>query len=202
MLHITIFSLLWTLRGMYLSLRAIAAALLSLSVRVLPFLLWVKFMCEPRSLKLLTLGMVRLLSSHMCSQSFLRVIGEVAKVKHLLSATFAPMSWKKSLLERIARMVRAKCPSPLVVNIRSSASTLGVTFWFVIKSVQGTKRRAIIVIEKGHPCGMEHLSSCLAPMVLPILSMYRKYGSRILRGMPASVANPSMSLRLIWSKHL
>jgi len=65
-----------------------------------------------------------------------------------------------------------------------------------------------MVMEKGQPCGMAHLSLRALPMLAPIWYlmsssfMNLKYGSAMRLGMPALTARLSRSSLFIWSKHL
>ena len=152
----------------HFNLQHISLAAFILLTIVEPFLVFVKFRCDPRSLKELLLGILHLLCLHVVSLKKILVGVSEAKVKHLFSATLAPMSSKKSILISTVLTVLALCPVPCVKIRRSSASTLGVTPCSCISITHGLNNRATIVMLNGHPCGIEHLSFLGIPIFLPI----------------------------------
>ena len=94
MLQRTILSFIALVMGIHRNRLAMVVACLSLAVRVAPLLFAHKFMCDPRSLNEDTHGINKPLLSHLCSERSFLVLLLEAKVKHFLSATLAPMSWK------------------------------------------------------------------------------------------------------------
>ena len=167
MLALTILSLVHLETGSHLSLLAMAAPLTIRSVSVAPLALWVKLKCVPRSRNSPTQGICSPSASQCMLVKNLRVFSSEAKVKHLLTATLAPRSAKNLLLSCMALTVSPRLSGPVTENIKSSASTLGSTPNSFINLTQGTIKRAIIPMEKGHPWGIEHLSLCPGPMRCP-----------------------------------
>ena len=96
-------------------------------------------------------------ASHLSVRSLCLVAGQVEATKHLLSATFAPMSTKYCLDRRIPCTAVEACLSLAAYRNRSSARTLGTTLCALMYRTHGLIRRAVRAMEKGHPCGMELL---------------------------------------------
>ena len=88
------------------------------------------------------------------------VVGQVEVIKHLLSATLAPRSVKYCLDRFMPVTVVAACFILLAYRNRSSAKILGSTLCALMQESQGFISRATRAMEKGQPCGMEHLCWC------------------------------------------
>ena len=159
---------------------------------------------------LFVLWMVRgaCMVAHLIERSLALVAGQVEVTKHLLSATLAPTSAKYCLVMFMPWTIRDACCCLLVERKRSSARTLGSTLLALMVEIQGLMSRATSAMEKGHPCGMEHLCWCGLPMVEPIwLCITRvvwnaSYANMMLVGMPAALASATTSGLTSWSKHL
>ena len=106
--------------------------------------------------------------AHRMLRSLCLVAGHVDVMKHLLLATRAPTSAKYCRERFIPLTAVEACFILLAYRKRSSASTLGSTWWALMHMIHGRMSRATSAIEKGQPCGMEHLCWCGVPMAGPI----------------------------------
>ena len=153
--------------GSHFSRRTFSVAFCIRLVVVLAAFLLSRLTCAPRSLKCVTTCSLVPLSSHVICLSFALVVGHVDARKHFLSATLAPMSWKYALESCMPVAAVFAWLSRLAGMNRSSASTLGVRWFALMWRIHGLIRRAMSVMEYGHPWGMEHLWVCGCPRVLP-----------------------------------
>lgn len=125
------------------------------------------------------------------SASYFLATGVDAKLKHLDGATLAPMSWRYACVLLSALVSLLIIQVPLAINMASSTSTFGSTFTYFMSMGHGLMRSATIIIDMGHPWGMEYLLAYGHPMLLARLlwtccnpSWYLLYVSMMAVGMP------------------
>ena len=137
------------LMGSHLSLLTFAVAFWILFVVVLAAFLLSMATWAPRSLKWVTTLSLVPSVSHVSFLSFCLVVGQVDVRKHLLLATLAPMSWKYVLDSFMPSVVLLAWFSLLADMYRSSASTLGVSWFALMCRIHGLISSAMRVMEMG-----------------------------------------------------